>query len=371
MCGRGRQTAPSAQAVAQALQIPVVFQAHPQQQQHGGGAPEDDAEEEDDEYSPFNQGAPGRNAPIVVEGPAASPAVMKIARWGLVPSYQSPATPPDHWRMFNARDDNLVNVHARLINSKRCVVPLEGFFEWENRIELGKKRKVPYYVSSPSLPQLPMAGLWDTWKDVSGRVMDSFTIITVSPSEDLKWLHDRMPAILRSEEEIRMWLDESLPFTKVKHLVRPYIVGGLKWWPVTDSIGKLGYQGDDCITPVELVKGTKSITTFFGSKKKEEGGSLVVESQKQSTSSVTESEMKTNQSTPTKMIKSQPAADETCVDLTEEADKGNEARTGSSTMMKPSASPKTRLSPVKRSPVKDDDARKKVKLTDFFGTKRG
>ena len=277
MCGRGRQTAASVQAVAQALHIPVVFQApQPQQPQQQQPPPQEDDEE--DEYSPFNNGAPGRTAPIVVEGPASEPAVMRLARWGLIPAYQSATTPPDFWRMFNAREDNLVNVHSRLLNSKRCVVPLEGFFEWENRVELGKKRKVPYFVSSSTRSQLPMAGLWDTWKSDQGKVIDSFTIITVSPSEDLKWLHDRMPAILRDEEEIRLWLNEEIPFSQVKHLVRPYTVGALQWWPVTEKIGKLGYQEADCATRVELVKGTKPITNFFTSKKKVQDSKSVEES---------------------------------------------------------------------------------------------
>jgi putative SOS response-associated peptidase YedK len=265
MCGRGRQTVASAQAVAQALHVPIVFQ--PPQQQPPNQQQQEDFDDVEDQYSPFNNGAPGRSAPIVIEGPPTEPASMILAKWGLVPSYQSPSTPPDYWRMFNAREDNLVNVHSRLLNTKRCIVPLEGFYEWENRVELGKKRKQPYYLSSASKSQLPMAGLWDTWKDEKGRIVNSFSIITVSPSDDIKWLHDRMPAILRDEEEIRMWLNQDLPFAKVKQLIRPYTIGGLRWWPVTESIGKLGYNGDDCANPVELVKGVKSITSFFGAKK--------------------------------------------------------------------------------------------------------
>lgn len=264
MCGRGRQTAPSAHAVAEALQIPAVFRSGSQIEE----APSDDDVE--DEYSPFNNGAPGRSVPIALESAADSPAVVTMARWGLVPSYQSPNTPPDFWRMFNARDDNLANVHNRLLNSHRCVIPLSGFYEWENRVELGKKRKVPYYVSAKDGTQLKFAGLWDTWKNQNGKTIRTFSIITVTPSSDIRWLHDRMPAILQSPEEVRLWLDKKQSWSSVKQLIRSFKVGALQWWPVTDSIGKLGYQGEDCAKPIELVKGTKSITSFFAKKSKDE-----------------------------------------------------------------------------------------------------
>jgi putative SOS response-associated peptidase YedK len=264
MCGRGRQTAPSAQAVVEALQIPAIFRAGPQVAQ----APSDDDVE--DEYSPFNNGAPGRSAPIALEGPSEEPATVTLARWGMVPAYQSPNTPPDFWKMFNARDDNLANVHGRLLNSHRCVIPFSGFYEWENRIELGKKRKLPYYLSSKDGTQIHMAGLWDTWKNKDGKTIRSFSIITVQPSEDIKWLHNRMPAILQGPEEVRLWLDATKPFASVKSLIRPFKVGGLQWWPVTENIGKLGYQAEDCAKPVELVKGNKSITSFFAKKPKPE-----------------------------------------------------------------------------------------------------
>ena len=37
--------------------------------------------------------------------------------------------------------------------------------------------------------------------------LTTFTILTTSPAKDIEWLHDRMPCILKSEEEIMRWLD--------------------------------------------------------------------------------------------------------------------------------------------------------------------
>lgn len=44
----------------------------------------------------------------------------------------------------------------------------------------------------------------------------SYTIVTVPADKTLTWLHDRMPAILRTSEEAAAWLDsEHVPIEKV------------------------------------------------------------------------------------------------------------------------------------------------------------
>lgn len=35
----------------------------------------------------------------------------------------------------------------------------------------------------------------------------TFTILTTTPSKDIEWLHDRMPCILDSWEDVERWLD--------------------------------------------------------------------------------------------------------------------------------------------------------------------
>jgi putative SOS response-associated peptidase YedK len=49
----------------------------------------------------------------------------------LVPSYTKPDVKPDHFRMFNARSDDMKPVFTRLLKHRRCVVLLDGFYEWK------------------------------------------------------------------------------------------------------------------------------------------------------------------------------------------------------------------------------------------------
>lgn len=66
-------------------------------------------------------------------------------KWGLVPSYTKRDVKPDYFRMFNARSETVAEKSAfrRLVNSKRCVVMLDGFYEWAKD---SKGEKQPYFI---------------------------------------------------------------------------------------------------------------------------------------------------------------------------------------------------------------------------------
>jgi putative SOS response-associated peptidase YedK len=50
-----------------------------------------------------------------------------------------------------------------------------------------------------------MAGLWEAWNSPEG-ILETFTIITTSPNELVRSVHDRMPVIL-SPDEGEVWLE--------------------------------------------------------------------------------------------------------------------------------------------------------------------
>ena len=57
---------------------------------------------------------------------------LQTMTWGLVPSWTKKEERLDFFRMFNARCETVPEktVFSRLLGSKRCVVLLNGFFEW-------------------------------------------------------------------------------------------------------------------------------------------------------------------------------------------------------------------------------------------------
>src|SRR5260370_11057368 len=77
---------------------------------------------------------------------------------------------------------------------RRCIVPVDGFFEW-NAIK-GQKAKQPYAIAMKDGSPFGIAGIWENWKEpASGEWIRTFAIITTDSNELVADIHDRMPAI--------------------------------------------------------------------------------------------------------------------------------------------------------------------------------
>jgi putative SOS response-associated peptidase YedK len=132
---------------------------------------------------------------------------LDMLRWGLIPSWSKEEKIGS--RMINACAETLAEKPSfkRLLHNRRCLVVADGFYEWIQ--EPGTKSKTPMYMTLKSGEPFALAGLWDSWRSPDGQQIRTCTIITTEPNELLATIHNRMPAILKSEAR-EMWLDPSL-----------------------------------------------------------------------------------------------------------------------------------------------------------------
>lgn len=65
-----------------------------------------------------------------------------------------------------------------------------------------------------------MAGIWDSWKNETGEMINSFAIITTSPNELMENIHARMPVILSKNDE-KKWLNE-MDTDSLQSLLKPF-----------------------------------------------------------------------------------------------------------------------------------------------------
>ena len=119
-------------------------------------------------------------------------------QWGLRPALaatrrQSGVAP------INARAETLLEkpMFRGLTKAKRCIVPASGFYEWR-KVD---GRKQPYYLTSDDGEAWGLAGLYDLTHDEENDAAGSFTIITTAANPLVAPLHERMPVILRREDE--------------------------------------------------------------------------------------------------------------------------------------------------------------------------
>ncbi len=138
-------------------------------------------------------------------------------RWGLIPPWVKATADggPDTKGplLINARAETVTSSPAFRgpVKSKRCLVPMDGWYEWRGQ----KGAKTPFYMYAGDGEPLLMAGLWSTWRprtDVRAAQAPllSCTIITTDAAGPLADIHDRMPLSI-GEADWDRWLDPDAP----------------------------------------------------------------------------------------------------------------------------------------------------------------
>jgi len=101
--------------------------------------------------------APSQSLPVIT---SEDPDTIQRMEWGLVPSFADTRT--DHG-YINARAETLSEKRsfADAYESRRCLVPADGMYEWVQQSGGGKQ---PYRVALPDDALFAMAGLYERWE---------------------------------------------------------------------------------------------------------------------------------------------------------------------------------------------------------------
>jgi putative SOS response-associated peptidase YedK len=134
-------------------------------------------------------------------------------RWGLVPAWSKDVSRASS--MINARVESVREKPSfrNLLSGNRCVIPINGYYEWKQLPRVGKVRaKQPYYLSPSNDSQychdgmLAIAGLWTTWGSGEERY-SSCTALTTEATERISMVHHRMPLLL-DRQGLDLWLND-------------------------------------------------------------------------------------------------------------------------------------------------------------------
>lgn len=190
--------------------------------------------------------APSHHMPVVLETEENNNRIIRPQRWGLVPFWADSLK--TGYSMINARGESLSKKKSfqKPFRSQRCIVPASGFYEWKTT----DSGKYPHLIQRKQSDLMHFAGLWEKWNDPeNGENVFSYTIITTNANKPMEELHDRMPAMLFSEE-FDTWLDPSFQNTgALQELIRPWPDDDIEFHRVNDEVGNVRNNRPELLEP--------------------------------------------------------------------------------------------------------------------------
>jgi len=174
---------------------------------------------------------------------------LEVMRWGLIPFFWSKPIKELRLATFNARVETVTTkpFFREPFKSKRCLMPVSGYYEWQDT----PGGKQPWYFTArDGSPALTIAGFWDQWKNKeTGERIKSCTMIITAPNDFVAEVHERMPVLLMPEQ-FEHWLSGEMGVDELKAAPDGY----LQRWPVSKRVNSSRADKDDpsLIDKVEL-----------------------------------------------------------------------------------------------------------------------
>jgi putative SOS response-associated peptidase YedK len=186
--------------------------------------------------------APSQELPVIRE-----PHKLELVHWGL--------SNVGHARGVNVRGESVARAprYRDSFRSRRCLVIVDGFFEWQRR----GTQKQPFLVRREDGKPFALAGIWE--RTPEGE--DTCAVITGPAQGVVAQLHDRMPIVVPPEGYDR-WLDPNE--RKPLDLLQPD-ASQLVSHPVSKAVNSPANDDPRCVEPVQDDRTGENLELFFDS----------------------------------------------------------------------------------------------------------
>jgi len=166
--------------------------------------------------------------------------------WGYVPEHAGAGFAEDFLKKpysLNAKAETIFSValYKHAAASQRCLIFVDGFFEWKHVQKAGKVDKVPHYIQMPDHKPFALGGLWSEYQGAK-----HCNILTTAANKLMTSIHNtkkRMPFIL-PENEWEQWLDVKAPEDAVKEMIQPFPEGFLEAHEISRMITARNVDAD-------------------------------------------------------------------------------------------------------------------------------
>ncbi len=196
-------------------------------------------------------------APVLaVTRPHRTPELRRLSvfRWGLVPWWAK--DPSIGARAFNAKAETVADrpMFRSAVESRRCVVPADAFYEWAPaQTGVPGRRKQPWCFRPPGAGLLLLGGLFEQWRprgEEPAATLWTCTVLTTDANEVVGPVHDRMP-VLVAGDDLDEWLSpEPLPAGELHRLTHPAPPGVLEAFKVSTLVSDAREDGPELVEPL-------------------------------------------------------------------------------------------------------------------------
>jgi putative SOS response-associated peptidase YedK len=188
---------------------------------------------------PSNYHLSGFTQPFVPVISALQPAIITSFNWGLIPNFCKTEKEAKEMqtKTLNAKSETVFTLPSfkHSIREKRCLVLVDGFYEWRT---LGKQ-KYPYFIQYKDSEVFAMGGIFNDWINrETGKIEHTFSIITTPANALMSKIHNeklRMPFILQKGFE-HHWLTVNLTEAEISDMMQPLPDDQLKAHPISKLI---------------------------------------------------------------------------------------------------------------------------------------
>jgi putative SOS response-associated peptidase YedK len=177
--------------------------------------------------------------------------VLDRVRWGLVPSWAKDLSIGD--KMINARSETIREKPAfkRAFTKRRCIIPVDGFYEWK-RVGTRKAKQPVFIHSTTPDALLTFAGVYEVWRDKTDPEapwIRTCSIITTSANKTIEPIHNRMPVLLEPHQ-FDEWLDPSNhDVDSLAEMLVPSADDAIQYYPVRLLVNKAANNFAELLEP--------------------------------------------------------------------------------------------------------------------------
>lgn len=161
---------------------------------------------------------------------------LKFFKWGLVPGWAKDTLASKQRAYLPAGHALSSDAYRLPIRRNRCLIPADGYYVEKK----GGNNNQTYKLSHPEQFTFCFAGIFDTWKNPSGGILQTFSILTTESSSSVRKFGLQMPLILPKSQE-NTWLNPNTSEKVIHQLLSGQSSQSLRVHPVQE-LKDLGIQ---------------------------------------------------------------------------------------------------------------------------------